>query len=205
MLTANLTIQRRSWNPFRRRRFVLSLPERWDEVSPVSRRQRWARWVLVLPRPAAARAMLRDLIPRRFRKLLTPMDFAAFAQQLEWTHAEAQCEQVPMPHFSHNGRMYVFPTPKGANVTGVEFALCDDLYRQFSDGDLDALPVLSAAIWRERDHDTAAALRRGDARVPLSSKEEAELRARWLQEAPPEMQAQALLWFAGLKLYINRV
>lgn len=205
MLPVHLTIERRSWNPFRRRRFVLQLPETWAEVQPERRRIRWWRWTMTLPQPGAQRAMVRDLIPRRFRRLLTDMDMAALAAQLSWTHAEAQCEQVPVPRFEHNGGVYVFPSSKGANVTGVEFALCDDLYKQFADGDLDALPVLSAAIWRQEDWDGKAALRRGDARVPLVSKEEAEERARWLQKAPPEMHAQALLWFAGLKLYIHRV
>lgn len=160
---------------------------------------------MTLPRPAAQRAMLRDLVPRRWRKMLSPMDFAALAAQLDWTHAEAQCEQVAIPHFTHKGQVYVFPKPKGPNVSGVEFALCDDLYKQFSDGDTDALLTLSAAIWRERDTDEAAALRRGDARVPLVSKEEAEARAVRMAKAPAEMHLQALLWFAGLKLYVHRV
>lgn len=160
---------------------------------------------MTLPRPAAQRAMLRDLVPRRWRKMLTPMDFAALSEQLGWTHAEAQCEQVAIPHFTHKGQVYVFPKPKGPNVSGVEFALCDDLYKQFSDGDTDALLTLSAAIWRERDTDAAAALRRGDERVPLVSKEEAEARAARMAKAPAEMHLQALLWFAGLKLYVHRV
>lgn len=160
---------------------------------------------MTLPRPAAQRAMLRDLVPRRWRRMLTPMDFAALAAQLDWTHAEAQCEQVAIPHYTHRGQVYVFPKPKGPNVSGVEFALCDDLYKQFSDGDTDALLTLSAAIWRERDTDAAAALRRGDERVPLVSKEEAEARAVRMAKAPAEMHLQALLWFAGLKLYVHRV
>lgn len=208
MLTVNLTIEskKRRWlDRFRRRRFVLHLPEFWEEVQPLRRRQRWWRWVMALPRPAAQRAMVRDLLPRHFRRILSDLDMAALAMQLDWTGGDPQCDQVPIPHTTHVGRMYHFPTAKGENTTCIEYALADDYYKQFADGDAEALFRLSATLWRESDHDADAALRRGDKRVPLCDKAEVEKRAAVLREAPAEIHLQALHFFGGLKKYIHRV
>lgn len=207
MLTALLTIQRprRWWHLRRSRRFTLRIPDVWEEVTPMARRQRWWRWIALLPPAAAQRAMLRDLVPRRIRQFLQPIDFAALSGQLDWTQVTAQCEQVQIPQFTHKGIVYVFPRPKGPNVSGVEFALADDYYKQMLEGDTEALFLLSACLWRERDKDEAAALRRGDYRMPLVSKEEAEARAIRLRTAPAEMHLQAVQWFAGMKLYVHRV
>ena len=158
-----------------------------------------------MPKPAAQAAILRDLVPRRFRSRLSDTDAAGIASLMGWMHQEAQCEQVALPHLTHRGRQYLFARERGVNVSGIEFALCDDLYNEFLGGNLEALYTLSACMWRERDPDAAAALRRGDERVPLYSKEEAEARARALRKAPPEMHMQALMWFAGLKLYVHRI
>lgn len=207
MLKIVLTLNnaRRSWIPFRRRAFVLNLPEMWSEVQPLARRQRWWRWIISLPGPAAQRAMLRDLLPLRYRRRLRPMEFAALAHHLAWTAPDMQCEQVPIPHFTHAGRMYYFPTPKGENTTCLEYAIADDYYKEFAAGDTEALFRLSATLWRERDTDSAATLRRGDKRVLLNDKAEIEHRVRVLREAPADFHLQALYFFAGLKQYVHRI
>lgn len=160
---------------------------------------------MALPRPAAQRAMLRDLVPHRYRRRMSDVDFAALSLQLDWTKPDYDCTTVPMPQITWRGMDYVFPRAKGVNVTCMEFALCDDLYRDFIEGNAEAVNVLSACVWRERDYDLVATLRRGDERTPLYSREEAEARAARMAKAPPEMAAQALLWFAGLKAYVHRL
>lgn len=207
MLTARLQIEtaRRSWNPFRRRRFLLLLPEHWEEVQPDARRRRWWRWAVILPPAAAGRAMVRDLIPATFRRRMSEMDFAALALQLSWTTAEPQCEHVPIPHYTMAARMYHFPTTKGENMTCIEYAIADEYYTAYADGDTAALPLLTATLWRQSDNEPGAALRRGDRRVPLYDKAEIVHRARVLSEAPAEIHLQSLHYFGGLKKYIHRV
>lgn len=211
MTPVTLTIEHSAprWiHRIRRGRFVLQVPANWEEVRPESRRRRWWRWNMVLPRQSAQLAMVRDLlrdVPRRARRMLHPLDEAGLTLLLDWAKAEPDCDAVPIPHITHGGTMYVFPAPKGKNVTCLEFALCDDLYKQVIDGDDSALATLSAVLWRERDKDEQAALRRSDARVLLHSSMEAESRAARLKKAPAEMQHQALLYFEGLKLYVHRM
>jgi len=198
----------RWWRRLRRRDFVLQVPERWDEAGSLRRRQRWWRWIIALPRPAAQRAMLRDLLrhlPRSILGQLPPLDFAALASLLDWTQAEMQCDQVPVPHCTVGGRMYHMPTAKGANVTCLEYAIADDYYSQFVQGDPTALLHLVATIWREQHADSADALRRGDKRAPLFDKAEIEARAVRLKKMPEDLQLQALMYFAGLKKYVHRV
>src|SRR5690606_26772363 len=57
---------------------------------------------------------------------------------------------------------------------------------------------------REENPDTAAALRRGDKRTLLNSREEAEARAERLAGLEPYLQFAVLLYFAGLKEYIYK-
>ncbi len=152
--------------------------------------------------------MMRDILqamPRKMRRLLSPLDFAALARIMDWTQATPQCEQVPVPHGTHRGIMYHFPTPKGANTTCLEYAIADEYYKEFVAGDAEALPLLAATLWREEDKDAAAALRRGDRRVRLYDKAEIEARARLLRDMPEDLQLQALTFFGGLKQYVHRV
>lgn len=209
MLTTVITDKTRRWNPFRRRRFTIELPENWDDLGSPRRRARWWRWALTLPRPAADRAMVRDCLrklPGRIRRGLTDLDLGAFALNLAWVSVEPDCKQLAIPSFEHRRRRYHFPTPKGTNVTCIEYPLADDYYRQFVEGkDEQALLLLLATLAREEDADEAGTLRRGDKRVPLHSRDEIEARAHRLRNVPAEVQLQALMYFAGLKAYIARV
>lgn len=198
-------MKRRSWIPFRPRRFYLKVPQSWDEVTPLARRQRWWRWLMMLPRPAATRAMVRDLLPKWVRLKISDLNFAGLTLLLDWMQAEPNCTDIPVPRFNHGGYTYFFPTAKGENVTCIEYALADDYYKEFAEGDASKLMPLVATVWHEFDTDEARAMRRADKRVPLYSKAEVEQRAHRLKSAPSEMQLQALLYFGGLKAYIHRV
>ncbi len=206
MLTVEIVeLKRRRWMLFRPRRFSLQMPVSWAEVTPLARRQRWWRWLMTLPRPAATRAMVRDLLPKWVRRRISDLDFAGLTMLLDWAKAEHDCLQVPIPCFEHAGTTFHFPTRKGENVSCIEYALADDYYKQFTDGDTDAMLNLVAAIWREPDQDQERALRRDDQRTPLHSKAEVARRVTMLRSAPAEIHLQALLYFGGLKAYIHRV
>lgn len=206
MIKAILTDQkRRRWNPFRRRRFVLSIPQNWDEVMPLARRQRWWHWAATLPADESKGKIIRDLVPRRWRKQIHDLDMGAMAGQIEWTSPNPDATVIPLKSFWHQGIRYVFPIAKGGNVSCVEFALCEDYYRELDAGDSDALLRLSACIWREADTDEREMLKRGDERVKLHSKEEVEARVARLAGAPPEVHLQALTWWIGMKQLVNKI
>lgn len=130
---------------------------------------------------------------------------AAIFDKFGWTEPTAQCERVALPEMRHDGRLYCFPTAKGENTTCIEYACADDYYKRIEAGDTEAILLLAATLWRERDYDKAATLRRGDVRTPLFDKAEVEARAKRLQGASPLMPTLALLYFMGLKMYVHRV
>lgn len=197
--------KRRCWGLLRPRRFSLQMPRSWGEVTPLARRQRWWRWVITLPRPAATRAMVRDLLPKWARRQISDLDFAGLTLLLDWIQPTETTDEVPVPTFTVDGIEYHFPAPKGRNVKCLEFAIGDQYYQRFVAGEAEALMLLVATVWREQERDGAMALRRNDSRAPLYSSGEVEARAILLQHAPEEMVLQALLYFGGLKAYIHKV
>ncbi len=206
MIEAILTTQnRRRWNPFRRRRFVLRIPQRWEEVTPLVRRERWWRWAATLQPPEMKRRILRDLVPLMWRRKMMPAEQGAIVAHLEWALPVPDAEVIPLESFFHRDVRYVFPKAKGPNVSCVEFALCDDYYKQFVDGDAEALLRVSACLWREEDEEEREMLKRGDERVLIHSQAEVEARLIRLTGVPQEVHIQALMWWIGMKMLINKM
>jgi hypothetical protein len=206
MIEAILTNnKRRRWNPFRRRRFVLRIPQRWEEVTPLARRERWWRWVATLTPPEAKGRILRDLIPMPWRRKMLDTEQGAIVAHLEWVMPVPDAEVIPLESFYHRDIRYVFPKPKGQNVSCVEFALCDDYYKEFVGGDAEALLRVSACVWREEDECEREMLKRGDERVTIHSQAEVEARVVNMTGAPQEVHIQALMWWMGMKILVNRM
>ena len=145
------------------------------------------------------------MVPRRFRKDMSDLDRGALAQYLDWTEPAPDTEDAPLDRFFHRGAQYRFPSAKGANVSCIEFALCDDYYKEFTDGNADALLRVSACLWREEEEDGREALKRGDARTPLHSKDEVEARVKRLEGVAHEVHIQALMWWIGMKVLVNKM
>lgn len=204
-LTVAISTTRRVWWWTRRATFRRELPESWKDV-PATRRRRWLSWWLDYPADAQKR-ITRDALrlPGWAWRAMGDAERQALQDQFRWTQPTAQCTEVPIEQVRHKGRTYCFPTAKGQNMTAIEYAAAEDYYKAVDEGDERSLLLLAATLWRERDADHAAALRRGDVRVPLFDKAEAEDRAERLKDAPPEMLIQALLYFVGLKVYMHRV
>jgi hypothetical protein len=206
MIEAILTNnKRRRWNPFRRRRFVLRIPQRWEEVTPLARRERWWRWVATLTPPEAKRRIMRDMIPMPWRRKMLDAEQGAIVAHLEWVMPVPDAEMIPLESFYHRDIRYVFPKPKGPNVSCVEFALCDDYYKEFVGGDAEALLRVSACVWREEDEGEREMLKRGDERVLIHSQAEVEARVVKMAGAPQEVHIQALMWWMGMKMLVNKM
>lgn len=206
MIEAILTEQkRRRWNPFRRRRFVLRIPQKWSEVVAIRQRARWWSWAASLPPEEVNLKILNDLLPSNWRRQLSHLENGAIVGHLGWVMPVQDVEVIPLETFEHNDVRYVFPKPKGPNVSCIEFALCDDYYKQFIAGDAEALLRVSACLWREEEDDRREMLKRGDDRVLLHSQAEVEARVERLTGAPQEIHIQALMWWIGMKMLVNKM
>jgi len=109
MIEVRLTQEkRRRWIPFRRRRFVLRIPQAWSEVKPLARRERWWCWVATLEPTDLKRKIMRDLVPTRWRILMNDLSWGALVQRLEWVEAKPDAEVIPLQSFFHRYIRYVF-------------------------------------------------------------------------------------------------
>lgn len=204
-ITVAISTARRAWGWTRRATFRRELPESWKEVS-ATRRRRWLSWWLESPADAPER-IARDALrlPGWAWRAMGSAEKSALLEKFAWTEPKPDCENVWFSSFRWKRRTYYFPTPKGENMTAIEYACAEDYYKALDGGDERSLLLLAATFWRERERDADAGLRRGDERVPLYDKAEVEARADRLANAPAEVTMQALLYFAGLKLYVHRV
>lgn len=100
---------------------------------------------------------------------------------------------------------YLFPDANFVNGSCMEFALADEYLGEFLEGNEKSLPLLTATLLRERDTDTAAAIKREDLRMSLHGRMEVELRAKRQKRLPQEVHVAALLYFIGVKKLVDRL
>jgi len=193
----------RRWGILPRRPFVLEIPQEWSELGP--NRAKWWEWVATLTPDVARENMLRDLLPPRYLLRLTEPEIGAVLATLQWPTAALDATVVPVERFEHQGETFAFASAKGANVTGIEYALCEEYFTEGKNGDAKAYLMLSACLWREKIAHERTALKRGDWRMPLNSREEVEARAKTLESAPGWVHVQALSFFVGLKVLVHKM
>lgn len=206
MVEVKMELKRRHLLTGLRRRFVLALPESWAEV-PDKLRQRWWRWAFTMPieaaRAKALATMLRRL-PWLVRRRVPPEDRASMLGLLSWMDAQPDCVSIALPQATIKNTDFHLPTPKGENMSCIEFALGDDLYKEYGEKEEShTLHMLTWLLYREADTDQAAVDARGDIRVPLRSRAEIERRLQRYGVPPAEMQVQAVLFFGGLKSFLH--
>lgn len=191
-----------------RREYRVSIPESWDDAPPAMRMRWWKRAVALSPMQAQYEALtdLLKSLPRRIRRRIPAHDIAAMTHALRWLPSAPNCVDVPLPQIDIKGITFYLARPKGQNVCCGEFAVCDDLYKLVATkNDTDALEMLTAVLYRQADKDPMSALARGDERAPYYNKDEARARLHFWGTPPPEMQMAALMYFAGLKMYIHKM
>lgn len=205
MVQAVITTMRRRWRFFgayRLRRYLLDIPEQWSEV-PYQVRLRALRAHVTQNYPVPV-ALLHQYAGR-WMPYLTEEQTGSIALMLDWSQPASNCEQIALPYYKHQGVTYLLPKASGSNVTCAEFAVCDDYYLRAAKGDEKALSLLTMVMYRPEDKDTTAADRRGDARIPFYSTEEAERRLAGMKAVPEVMQLQAITYFGGLKQWLHKV
>jgi hypothetical protein len=192
-----------------RRPRTYSIPQSWWEVPPrlVLRCLR----LLNQPKLSAQAAELRILslltgIRHSTLLAMRPSDLVAMCSHLSWLYQSAGPSPL-MDSFAHMGMVYYLPKAKAENMTCLEFALCEDYYEEAITQDDPALAaramlLLAATLCRHAQADKEAARAQGDLRVPLTARDEVEVRAERLQHLPPEYVHLALLYWVGNKEYL---
>lgn len=181
-----------------------SLPASIEEV-PEKRRLRLWRALLSAPGEAGRIRALRLLLdlPNRIFRQLDADNIAAMLAALQWLQADPN--PVPaLTRFRYRGRHYFFPDAHGMNLMAIEYPIADEAFMDYlRTGNPDALRLLCGALLREQEPDEQAAIRRGDRRVPLLTRAQAQHRAEGFKRLPDHIQSACLLYFAGVKEFVH--
>lgn len=195
---------RRFWRPWAKT-YRRDLPASWKEVEP-ARRLRFFRLLLAYPGALGRLKVIRALLalPGRIFRGLRDDDLAALIDACPWLDLQPDPEPA-LPSFTHRGVTYYAPLGHGLNLVALEYPIADEAFGQYlAGGSPEALALLVGTLYREANPDEDAVVRRGDIRVPLLTRWEAEARAKCLHDLPPGIGDAVLLYFAGVKLYVHK-
>lgn len=132
-------------------------------------------------------------LSRREWRQLSEEQLATLALGLDWLELRA-CARPLRESLRRGLTSYYLPAEKFADGTAVEFAMADECFQQFLDGDEDAPLRLLAVIARPH--------RRGK-RIPVTDWDEVDHRLRRFRGLPPEWTLQAVMYWAGVKEYVH--
>jgi hypothetical protein len=173
--------------------YVRRLPSSWESAGANA----WLCWrdlVRYGPDQGRIRALARLCgWPRRRMRSLSPEQIATLSQGTPWL--ELQPLEAPLrTQFYYRFSKYGMPAAKFEDDSALAFALADDFFQDYLEGDDEAQYHLFATLARP--------LRRGQ-RAPLRSREEALRRGRWLRNIGPEWLAATVMYWAGVKAYVS--
>lgn len=181
------------------------LPASWTEV-PAARRISLLRPLLQDAGPRGQVQALREVldVPGSVFKALEDDQVAALLALCPWMAVQPD-PRPRIEYFEHRGTRYYLPSAHGMNLMAIEYPIADEAFLSFvRDGKPEGLTLLVATLCREQNPDGAAARTRGDQRMPLLTRWEAEARARDLADVPGEVAMIVLLYFAGVKEFVHR-
>lgn len=130
---------------------------------------------------------------RRQMRGLTDEQVATLAEGLSWLRLSPVVAPL-RPGFRRLASRYELPAAKFENGTALEFALADDFFQAYQEGDEQALYHLLATL--------AAPVRNGK-RQSVSDRGEALRRGRRLRSIPFEWLAAVWMYWAGVKQYVH--
>lgn len=188
-----------------RKTYRRDLPASWKEVEP-ARRLSLLRLLFLhagaLGRLKALRLLL-DL-PKAVFFGLRDDDLAAMLDAAAWLEVQPNPEPI-LPSFTHDGVTYHAPLGHGLNLVALEYPIADEAFGDYLRTESPAsMALLAGTLYREANPDYDAVITRGDIRVPLRTRWEAEARAKRLTGLDATVAQAVLLYFAGVKLYIHK-
>ncbi len=180
------------------------LPASFNEVEEARRLPLWRALLSgegEAGRMAALRLLLR--LPGSVRRALDADQVAALLAALPWLQAKPR-PAPPFDYFDHGGKRYFLPNAYGMNLVALEYPISDEAFTNYiRTGEADHLRLLCGTLCREEEAEPAAITQRGDRRVPLLSRPQAEARAEQLRDLDPRTMNGVLFFFAGVKEYVH--
>lgn len=141
-------------------------------------------------------------LPVLVRNLINEEQSADLINAMSWMTLEAGPRPL-ISSFRHKGQTYYLPTAKFANGAAKEYPIADDYYTRFLEGDVQCLNHLIGTLARPENREAQISAQLGDKRQPLLSRADAESRGHILDGAPLEIKMAVLMYFAGVKKYVN--
>lgn len=141
------------------------------------------------------RAMARLAGMSRWQILgLSDENLATLSVGLEWLRL--QPTDIPLQASFRVGlTTYHLPLAKFEDGTALEYAMADDYYQKYEEGDDEALRMLVATLARPMQDGH---------RIPLTDRDEVTARARALRRLSPWWLACVWMYWAGVKQYVYR-
>jgi|GEM_PF-2004282 len=192
----------RRWRIFPRT-YRRALPSSFKEVEEARRLPLW-KALNSLPGAAGRLAAIRYLLdlPKSVFREFKDEHALALLEAMPWLDVQPS----PTPYiktFRYKGETYHFPNTHGLNFVAIEYPIADEAFIKWAEtGNEQSALLLCGALLREENPDQAEAILRGDKRVKLLSKNQAQARAEHFKELPEEIRTAALLYFAGVKQYV---
>jgi hypothetical protein len=179
------------------------LPASFDEVDEA---RRLPLWKALCSKPgeagklAAIRCLL-DLPKPVFNRL---SDDQAYELLLAVPWLEALPNPSPrITQFEYKGLVYYLPKTHGLNLMAIEYPIADEAFIKWAEtGNQSSALLLCGALCREEEMNAAAVITRGDKRVPLLTKYEAQHRAEHFKDLPEDIRTAVILYFAGVKEFV---
>ena len=182
-----------------------NLPGSWNEI-PEENRLGLLKRLLYSDGYETKIEILYDLlkVPRNYFLAMDEGQILELINCLDFLKIDSITDPI-VASFEHRGRKYYLPKAKFQNGTAIEYPIADEFYTKFckSGADNDLL-ALCGTLCREAHRNAENAKKRGDIRVPLHSRNEALERAQDLKGLPIEISTSCLLYFSGIKQYINQ-
>lgn len=198
-----ITVERRFLWRLWRKRIRRVLPASWSEVAP-ARRLPLLRLLYQYPGAAGRVRALRALIdlPKPLFLALDDDQVGVLLDATAWLEAMPSPD-VSLAWFDHERVRYYAPLSHGLNLVGLEYPIADEAFNNFvKTGDMEHLHLLCGALYREANPAEDDVIRRGDIRVPLRSRWEAEARAKRLATVSNDVTIAVFLYFAGVKQFV---
>ena len=181
---------------------LVKLPTSWHGIADAGERLLLLRMLLTntgeLGRIIALCRLLG--LKRKESNLLQPEQVRDLLACLDWLRPVPDAR--PLVDVIGKGK-YHLPKEKFSNGTAMEYAIADEYFGQFAQGDAKALPLLVATLARPQRRSADESARLGDVRIPLHSRSEIEARAQLIEELPLEQKMVVVLYWAGVKQYVH--
>jgi hypothetical protein len=185
-------------------RSKVSLPASWQEVDTNNVIQLYG-FLLKYEKSYATVKALEVLLKLKKTQFLALSEnqLTDLVATMDWYKIEPTSKAI-MSSFTHNSITYHLPSEGMENISAIEYTIADDYYNDFvEEENEESLRFLVATICREENPNQQEQITKGDKRIALLSRYEAEARAKRLADLSTEICTMVLSYFIGCKMLIH--